>query len=148
VIYFAQSLDGGAVKIGFSDDVDARRQQLELHYGCPLALLATMEGGREQETAIHRRFRSLRFGRTEQFRPTSELMAFIGRPLLVGPNPDAVEAMAGRAPNAKPVRLDLDPELHQKLRVVAAEQGKPMAVFAREIVEETVNKLYGERRGR
>lgn len=51
-------------------------------------------------------------------------------------------------PKTKPVRLDLEPELHQRLRVVAAEQGKPMAVFAREIVEQTVNKLYGERRGR
>ncbi len=32
-------------------------------------------------------------GRTEQFRPAPELMEFIGRPLLVGVNPDAVEAM-------------------------------------------------------
>jgi predicted DNA-binding protein len=45
----------------------------------------------------------------------------------------------------KPVRLDLLPELHQRLRVVSAEQGKPMAVFAREIVEKAVNELYGKR---
>lgn len=45
----------------------------------------------------------------------------------------------------KPVRLDLEPELHRMLRVVAAEAGKPMAVFARELVEETVRRLYGER---
>jgi len=51
-------------------------------------------------------------------------------------------------PKTKPVRLDLDPELHQMLRVVAAEQGKPMAVFARELVEQTVRNLYGERKGR
>jgi hypothetical protein len=48
-------------------------------------------------------------------------------------------------PKTKPVRLDLEPELHQMLRVVAAESGKPMAVFARELVEETVRRLYGER---
>lgn len=48
----------------------------------------------------------------------------------------------------KPVRLDLDPEIHQMLRVVAAEQGKPMAVFAREVVEETVRELYGSRKSR
>jgi predicted DNA-binding protein len=48
-------------------------------------------------------------------------------------------------PKTKPVRLDLEPDLHQRLRVVAAEQGKPMAVFAREIVERTVDQLYGDR---
>ena len=45
----------------------------------------------------------------------------------------------------KPVRLDLDAELHKRLRIVAAEAGKPMAVFARDLVEETVNRLYGSR---
>jgi predicted DNA-binding protein len=49
-------------------------------------------------------------------------------------------------PKTKPVRLDLPLELHQMLRVVAAEQGKPMAVFARELIEHTVRKLYGDRR--
>lgn len=48
-------------------------------------------------------------------------------------------------PKTKPVRLDLDPELHQMLRVVAAEQGKPMAVFARELVEKTIREMYGRR---
>jgi hypothetical protein len=48
-------------------------------------------------------------------------------------------------PKTKPVRLDLDAGLHQMLRVVAAEQAKPMAVFAREIVEKTVRELYGKR---
>jgi hypothetical protein len=45
----------------------------------------------------------------------------------------------------KPVRLDLDPEVHRMLRVVAAEQGKPMSIFARELVEKTVRTLYGKR---
>ncbi|MBV8077750.1 MAG: hypothetical protein JO284_15190, partial [Planctomycetaceae bacterium] len=31
-------------------------------------------------------------------------------------------------PKTKPVRLDLTPEVHQMLRVVAAVQGQPMAV--------------------
>lgn len=38
----------------------------------------------------------------------------------------------------KPVRLDLPLDLHSKLRVVAARHGKPMAVFAREVVERIV----------
>jgi hypothetical protein len=49
-------------------------------------------------------------------------------------------------PKTKAVRLDLEPDMHQMLRVVAAQQGKPMAVFAREVVEKTVRELHG--RGR
>lgn len=49
-------------------------------------------------------------------------------------------------PKTKPVRLDLDPGDHQMLRVVAAEQGKPMAIFAREVVVAMVRKMYGDRR--
>jgi hypothetical protein len=45
----------------------------------------------------------------------------------------------------KPVRLDLSPEIHQMLRVVAAEEGKPMAVFAREVVENVVRERYKDR---
>jgi hypothetical protein len=93
VIYFLQSTDGGPVKIGHSEDVEARVRQLEGHYGRPMALLATMPGGRDEERAVHDRFAHLRLGRTEQFRPDRELFEFINRPLLVGPNPDAIEAM-------------------------------------------------------
>lgn len=93
MIYFAQSVDGGPVKIGYSAAVDTRIRHLEAFYGRPLALLTTMEGDRETEREIHKRFAGVRLGRTEQFQPTAELMAFIGRPLLVGVNPQAVELM-------------------------------------------------------
>jgi hypothetical protein len=93
VIYFMQDVNGGPIKIGFSDDIDARRKQLEFSYGRPLAILATMPGGREEEAEIHARFSHLRLGRKEQFRPAADLLNFINRPLLVDPNPEAVEAM-------------------------------------------------------
>jgi hypothetical protein len=93
MIYFAQSTDGGPIKIGTTADVESRLRQLEAHYGRPLALLATMPGGRDEERAIHRRFALLRFGRTEQFRPAPDLLAFIGRPLLVDPNHETVEVI-------------------------------------------------------
>lgn len=95
MIYFLQSPDGGTVKIGTALDVDARHKQLEAQYRQPLALLATLPGGREEERAIHERFASHRLGKTEQFRPVAEIMAFLGRPLLVSPDPDAVELMPG-----------------------------------------------------
>jgi predicted DNA-binding protein len=59
------------------------------------------------------------------------------RPMTVTAEPEV---------KTKPVRLDLSPDLHQMLRVVAAEQGKPMAVFAREIVEKTIKEMHGKRR--
>lgn len=93
MIYFAQAVDGGGpIKIGTSEDIPARIKQLEATYRRPLAVLATMPGGREEERAIHERFSSLRFGKTEQFRPDPELLAFIGRPLFVSALP-VVEVM-------------------------------------------------------
>jgi hypothetical protein len=93
VIYFLQSSSGGPIKIGYSQDVETRIGQLEADFGRPLALLRVMPGGRDEEKAIHGRFAHLRLGQTEQFRPASDLMDFIGRPLLVGANPDTVEVM-------------------------------------------------------
>src|SRR5438093_13607997 len=105
MIYFAQPADGGPIKVGHTAAVEARLRQLELHYGRPMALLATMEGGRDEEQAIHERFGHLRLGRTEQFQPGPELMEFIGRPLLVDPNPDTVEALVGRLDPADFLRV-------------------------------------------
>lgn len=49
------------------------------------------------------------------------------------------------ADKTKPVRLDFPPDLHHKLRVVAAEAGQPMAVFCREHIERIVVGLWEER---
>jgi plasmid stability protein len=45
----------------------------------------------------------------------------------------------------QPVRVDLDPETHKMLRVVAAEAGLSMSAFARQLVEQTVRERYGKR---
>jgi hypothetical protein len=91
MIYFAQ-LPGGAIKIGCMEDVETRLSQLGSHYGTELALLVTMPGDRSVEAEIHERFSHLRLGRTEQFQPGADLIQFIGKPLLVNPYPEAVEA--------------------------------------------------------
>ncbi len=93
MIYFAQPVEGGPIKIGHSKNVDTRIKQLESDYKKPLALLALQPGGRSEEQAIHAKFAHLRFAGTEQFRPSLDLMEFINRPLLVGANPEAVEVM-------------------------------------------------------
>jgi hypothetical protein len=142
MIYFLQ-IDGGPIKIGFSNAVDRRQLELESHYGRSAVLLGIMEGGRDEETSIHRRFSHLRLGRKEQFKPTAELMAFIGVPLLVDVNPESVEAVEPtRLSGTKPVRLDLSEETHRRLRVVAAEEAKSMAEWARDLVDQVVNERY------
>lgn len=141
-VYFMQPVSGGPVKIGYSENVSRRRERLEAHYGQPLAVLAVIDGDRKEEARIHAQFEHLRYhnrtgrGRKlEQFRPGAELMAFIGKPLLVDPNPDAVEAMPYPESGLKAVRLELCEETHRQLRIVAAEHGMSMAAFARWIVE-------------
>jgi Meiotically up-regulated gene 113 len=128
VIYFAQT-PTGSIKIGTSDNVDSRLLSLEQHYGQAVALLATMPGDRQTEREIHERFSHLRLGRTEQFRPAAELMEFIGKPLLVGANPDAVEAVPSvRRPT---VRLDLSEKDHARLERRAEKLGLNLASCAR-----------------
>jgi hypothetical protein len=97
MIYFVQPIDGGPVKIGFTDNLSARLIQLEQHYRVSLAVLATLPGDRAVERSIHKKFAHLRFGQTEQFRPEAELFEFINKPLLVCPNPELVEALEPRA---------------------------------------------------
>jgi hypothetical protein len=59
--------------------------------------------------------------------------------------------MAGTTAEAeaktKPVRLDLTPEIHRMLRVVAAEDGKAMASYARDELEKLVRAKHREIRG-
>ncbi len=144
MIYFMQPVGGGPVKIGFSDDVDKRREQLERHYGRPLALLATMPGDMGIEYEIHRRFSHLRFGRTEQFRPASDLMAFIGRPLLVDPNPETVESMVPAGPpserNDSTVRMSR--ELVSRVKAVAEYRGVPVGQVMDEVARAGIDKAY------
>lgn len=142
MIYFMQAVDGGPVKIGFTDDLPTRHYQLERNYGRPLAILATMEGGREREAEIHARFAHLRLGKKEQFRPGVDLMQFIGRPLLVGANPDAVELMESREDARRYVRLD--DELCEIGRKLAAIRGTTMTELFTGILKPVVEREYGK----
>lgn len=145
MIYFLQPIDGGPVKIGTTENLESRRRKLEADFRTPLALLATMPGGRKEEREIHERFSHLRFPGTEQFRPASDLMAFIGRPLLVGANSDAIEAIEQ---TEKPVRLDLSPQHHERLETEAKKLGLSMASCARMIVIQWLDTQNVISRGR
>lgn len=142
MIYFAQPTDGGPIKIGCSDDVDVRLGQLEAHYGRPLALLATIPGGRAEEAETHARFSHLRIGRTEQFRPGADLLAFLGRPVLVGMNPDVVEAMEPIAPQLSIVHLKGSDQYRAWLGAVSKKTRIPAASIVRFALEEWASN-YG-----
>lgn len=96
MIYFITPVDGGPIKIGTTGNLPQRLKSLEREMGCPLAILATMPGGLTEEKAMHERFAAYRLGQSEQFRPVREILEFIGRPLLVSADPDAVEAIPMR----------------------------------------------------
>lgn len=148
-VYFAQ-LPTGAIKIGHSDDVPTRLKQLEAHYGVPLVLLHTEPGSRPEEEGWHERFDHLRLGRSEQFMPAADLMAAIGRPLMVAANPGTTEATKGRT-----TLVRMDDELVEKARKVAALRriglGEYLASLLRPLVkrdlEREARKLTGGPKG-
>jgi len=78
MVYFAQPSTGGPIKIGFTENIKERHAYLESYYGTKLKILKTVNGGREEEKAIHELFSHLRMGSTEQFRAEPELVEFIG----------------------------------------------------------------------
>lgn len=132
-VYFAQ-LPTGAVKIGKADNVEVRLEQLEAHYRQPLALLHTIEGGRETEHEMHKRFAHLRIlqrGEREQFQPAPDLMEFIGKPLLVSANPAAVEAVSpwSDRPAGRKIRIAVtfDSDVYERIVKEAEEQDRTIA---------------------
>ena len=140
MIYFAQIQATGGIKIGFSDDVPTRLEQLERYYGCPMALLATMPGDRATETEIHGRFAHIRLGRKEQFRPARDLMEFIGKPLLVSSNPDAVETRPGSDHGLVTVKIESD--IMCKARVIASNRGIPLASYLSGLLRKSIDKHW------
>lgn len=104
-VYFAQPVAGGPIKIGCSANVAARVRTLSSYYGQPFAILATVDGDYETEKQLHQKFAHLRLGRTEQFRPEAELLAFIARPLFAATTGQPVEAVQPRKVLDRPGRL-------------------------------------------
>lgn len=137
MIYFMQPIAGGPVKIGYSANVDVRREQLEAHYGQPLAILAVTEGERQEEREMHKRFAHLRLGRTEQFRPAADLMAFIGRPLLVDLNPDVIEAMP---PVRHTAMMRVDAETLEKVKLAASLMRMSVADYSSEVLRKVAER--------
>lgn len=76
MIYFAQPVRGGYIKIGTSKCVASRLQTVAYEVRASLRLLGTTQGGYAREQRLHRRFSHLRVV-GEWFKPRPELMGFI-----------------------------------------------------------------------
>jgi hypothetical protein len=81
MIYFIQNETAKAIKIGWSDDPAKRLVSLQTATPDRLALVATMDGGYEQERILHERY--------EDFRLTGEWFS------SEDPNDSIVEFIAG-----------------------------------------------------
>jgi hypothetical protein len=75
-VYFLQRESGGAIKIGVAGDIKKRMSALQTAFPDRLRVLGTQSGGRDEETALHRRFAAHRL-HGEWFAPAPELLAYI-----------------------------------------------------------------------
>lgn len=124
MIYFAQT-PTGSIKIGFTEqDIKSRMAQVGTTCGGRMTLLSTIPGDRGREREIHRQFEHLAMGR-EQFRPAADLMAFIGKPLLVDLNPDAVELAVPKGDVLIKIPVTLTTEVIAIVERVAEEIREP-----------------------
>jgi hypothetical protein len=126
MIYFVQ-LESMAIKIGTTENVSERLAQLEDLYKSPVSLLGTIPGGRREELELHRRFAHLRFGKTEQFRPAPDLMEFIGKPLLVSQNPNAIERTVSVRDTSASIRINA--YVLMRVKIAAAYKGVSITEF-------------------
>ena len=73
MIYFLRNADRTAIKIGTTIRLSARLKTLAAEHG-ELEVLAVIDGGRDQEKGLHRRFADLRTV-GEWFEPGDDLLA-------------------------------------------------------------------------
>lgn len=75
-VYFLQSGPSGPIKIGWSQDVERRIEQLQTANAQRLVLLGTLRGRMEDEAALHTRFAHLRM-EGEWFQDAQEIHLYL-----------------------------------------------------------------------
>ena len=76
VVYFVQKESGGSIKIGFSADLPARMESLQVSSDERLVVLAALRGSMELEHELHEKYAHLRL-QGEWFIPADDLVKFI-----------------------------------------------------------------------
>lgn len=73
MVYFIQAYENGAIKIGYTTNLDRRLAALQTATGRPLTLLGTRTGSTQDERALHRKFAEARLD-GEWFRASEALL--------------------------------------------------------------------------
>lgn len=75
-VYFIQGENGGAIKIGYTYNIDQRIASLQTGYPDKLLVLADIPGDEVVESELHKIFSEYKL-RGEWFKPSDELISFI-----------------------------------------------------------------------
>lgn len=119
MIYFTQAEGVGHIKIGFTDKNDAAFRVAELQVGCPvkLILLGVMDGDRQTELELHRKFSAYCI-HGEWFKSAPALMKLIG----------------GEKPR-EPIRLETK---HVEIKALTINSKQVTLAFFRQLPEEDI----------
>lgn len=133
VVYFMRRENDGLIKIGTTTAISERFRALDREHGATLEILGVMEGDKRLESDLHLRFSRSRV-EGEWFSPSIDLLDYI-----------KTFSVEWDGIGEKPVRVDLPPDVHDLLRLVAAYRRVSMAALAREFVERMVRDEAKER---
>ncbi len=75
-VYFVRRHSDGAIKIGFSSDIERRLRELRKDTRSTVTLMLLVPGAKPEELATHARFAADLIG-DEWFRPSDAILAFI-----------------------------------------------------------------------
>jgi hypothetical protein len=121
-VYFIRAGENGPVKIGTAESVHGRLRELQCGNHLELTVLRTIEGGRSEESALHRRYEHLR-SRGEWFAFTPDMLVVERSDLVI----------------AKPIVVDL-PEMNKALlaavETALAATGMSATAFGRAAVSD------------
>lgn len=136
MIYFIQHTEDNYIKIGVSGDTHQRVPQLRREYGRSLKVLGVMDGNRQIEQELHRRFKAdRRFG--EWFKPSEELLAFIAE------NARPLESRKRRTPKEgvmPRLGVTVNDPTYNALERHAKQRGAPVSLLVREAIGDWLKK--------
>lgn len=110
MIYFLRRKDG-VIKIGFTDMLGERLTHLRVKYPS-IELLGRMEGDRQTEYGLHRRFEEYLIEGREWFTDCPSIQEYI-----------AANTVSGIPEDHKPQRLLVDSRTMRAIRLLAADYG-------------------------
>jgi hypothetical protein len=139
VIYFIKRPNDGRIKIGTSVRLVDRLKQLACEFGEGLAVLAVVDGHKDEERSLHRRFAHLRVV-GEWFEPGDELLGLI--------TTEGREWDGNNETSAIDIRLLIDGDLYRRIQAVADREGNSVAAYIRAALSRDLKRRKISEEGR